>query len=133
MLDGGFTLPEIMFVVLIIGILLTIAIPTFVAAVGAADTKACFSNQRTIEGVTNTWLLDPNHNTVSSLAGVVNLSHTFVAGGYILRAPHCPNAPVPVVLSDPTAAEGAYTLDSSGSVIPCVFGSLGPHGSYDAP
>lgn len=42
----GFTLIELMIVILIIGILVGIAVPVFLAARSNANEKACLSNQR---------------------------------------------------------------------------------------
>jgi prepilin-type N-terminal cleavage/methylation domain-containing protein len=42
----GFTLIELMIVILIIGILVGIAVPVFMAARGNAQAKTCLSNQR---------------------------------------------------------------------------------------
>lgn len=48
--DGAFTLVELMVVVLIIGILLSIAIPIYESEATTARAKSCQANQRTILG-----------------------------------------------------------------------------------
>jgi prepilin-type N-terminal cleavage/methylation domain-containing protein len=45
----GFTLIELMIVILIIGILVGIAVPVFLAARGNAQAKSCQSNQKNFE------------------------------------------------------------------------------------
>jgi prepilin-type N-terminal cleavage/methylation domain-containing protein len=106
--DEGFTLVELMVVVLIIGILVAIAIPVFNSAQDSARRSTCFSNQRVIEGSaqqyraytggvlwTQTRRLNGN-NTPNSVDQLIP--------AYIKSAPVCPTS------------KGYYYVDSSGSI-----------------
>ena len=61
----GFTLVEIMIVVVIIGLLAAIAIPLFVKARNTSQATACINNLRQLEGAVETYALE---NKLSSSA-----------------------------------------------------------------
>jgi prepilin-type N-terminal cleavage/methylation domain-containing protein len=54
----GFTLVEIMIVVAIIGMLASIAIPNYINARAKANTVACISNLKLIDGAVQQWALE---------------------------------------------------------------------------
>jgi prepilin-type N-terminal cleavage/methylation domain-containing protein len=84
--DEGFTLVELMVVVLIIGILVAIAVPVFLNAAGNAQLKSCQANQRTIEGAIQTYNAS---NTTLYVDGLVNGSNVLI-GASIKSVPYCP-------------------------------------------
>ena len=115
--DEGFTLVELMVVVLIIGILVAIAIPVFNAASANAKKRACFSNQRVIEGAVQQWLANNPDNNVNQADGAVTGAP--LVPTFIKETPRCK---VNATLS--------YTLGAGNTNCPVATAS-GGHGPYE--
>jgi len=100
--EEGFTLVELMVVVLIIGILVAIAIPVFNAAQDSARKSACQNNMRVLDGAVQQWVAaDPTHDasTLNTLAAAET-----AIGSYVKTwDPNCPveaNGPYEVNAGD---------------------------------
>ena len=110
--DEGFTLVELMVVVLIIGILVAIAVPIFNAAKASAQQKTCWANERTVEGAYQSWQAAGNDGTsLTNFAGLMGV----LAPNYVKVTPSCP-------------ASGTYsTTFSGGATNPTVGISCTTH------
>jgi len=86
---SGFTLVEIMIVVAIIGLLAAIAIPNFVNARTRAQTTACISNLRNIDGAKQQWALDQHKSNSDTPAG--SDIQPYMGRGTAGELPCCPN------------------------------------------
>ncbi len=116
----GFTLIELMIVILIIGILVGIAVPVFLAAQNNAKKKTCHSNQRNFVGAADIYAADAEGYPTA--AGDVSPSgrtwpQDYYDGVLVNDAPSCPSG---------GTVDVAYGADNE--VRPTT--SCSSHGSY---
>ena len=101
----GFTLVEIMIVVLIIGILLAIAVPNFIKARESSRGKTCVANLKQIESAKEQWAMENKKGATDTPAQ----SDLEGASNYIKKWPTCPSG-------------GTYTINDVATSPTCSTG-----------
>jgi len=104
MKTAGFTLVEIMIVVLIIGLLMSIAVQTFVPARERSRAKACLTNLHEIDSAKLQWAMD------TKAANNATPTMTILSPTYIREVPECPSG-------------GTYSINDVSSVPTCSIGA----------
>lgn len=113
--NKGFTLIELMVVVLIIAVLAIIAIPLFGHSKADAERTACFANQRIIEDAAEMWAASEVNNSAGNIYGEINDNHIlFQEPKFLKSVPKCPGT------------HGFYYIQDNGKVGRCMV-----HGYYN--
>lgn len=98
---SGFTLLEMIIVVLVISALVTVAVPNFLQARGKAQTGTCISNLKKIDQAKEQWAMETHAAQGSSV------SLPMLLAGYIKGSVYCP-------------ANGTYNVQPVGTNPTCT-------------
>jgi len=107
----GFTLVEILIVILIIGMLLAIAVPQFFKSREGAYARSCQSNLKQIQGAKERWAMENSRGATDTP------DWPDLVSNYIKKQPVCP-------------ASGTYTIGSMDEIPVCDIG--GVRGEWNA-
>ncbi len=118
--DEGFTLVELMVVVLIIGILVAIAIPVFTSAKNNAQKRSCFANQRTLDGAAHSYEASQGSLPTPDITAL----QTALVPSYVATPPACPLDGTKSMLSSYN-----WAVNNGTGRINCKVTGAG-HGSY---
>ena len=110
--QNGFTLVEIMVAVAIIGLLVTIAIPSYFKNRELAQQNTCISNLRVIDTAKQLWAIE----TGQGPGDVPEDGDLIGVGLYMRRKPGCPGGGT-YTLGD-VATDPVCSLAASGHVLP---------------
>jgi prepilin-type N-terminal cleavage/methylation domain-containing protein len=121
--NKGFTLVELMVVLLIIGILVAIAIPIYNRTTDNAYKKTCYANQRTIEGAAAQWAADKDKTLKDAELNGTGWIDVLVGDDkYIAEKPMCKKG----------GNTADYTWDSTTGKVVCPLAGEDKHLHYGA-